>query len=218
MTHRVRFGIVAASTAVLLAACSSGSPHPSPTATAVPTTSASLTPVLTTPTSSPSPSGSSPVVTSAHTCTGSQLHIVYSPANSSGGAGDFVISLAVLNDGAQPCEMRGWPSLQFLGSSGSLLPTHEVKTTSALVSANPVNVVILPCNPGMSCPPASLNTAYISFAVDDVIQPCEMATGIRVLTPGGGTPVVVNLRVAGSFPDGQEICSDGKIEVLPVHS
>ena len=37
--------------------------------------------------------------------------------------------LAVWNDGAQPCEMRGWPSLQFLGSSGRLLPTHEVQTT-----------------------------------------------------------------------------------------
>ncbi|HEY6782334.1 MAG TPA: DUF4232 domain-containing protein [Candidatus Dormibacteraeota bacterium] len=218
MTHPVRFGIVAASTAVILAACSSGSPHPGPTATAVPTTTASPTPVLTAPTRSPSASVTSPVVTSAHTCAGSQLRIVYSPAGSSGGAGDFVTALAVLNAGAQPCEMRGWPSLQFLGSGGSLLPTHEVQTTSALVSAKPVNVVILPCNPGMSCPPASFNTAYISFAFDDVIQPCETATGIRVLTPGGSTPVVVNLRIAGSFPDGQVICSDGKIEVLPVHS
>ena len=159
----------------------------------------------------------SPVVKSAHMCTGSQLHIVYSPAESSGGAGDFVTALAVLNDGTQPCEMRGWPSLQFLGSSGRLLPTHEIQTTSALVSANPVNVIILPCNPRMSCPPSSFNTAYISFAFDDVIQPCESVAGIRVLTPGGSTPVVVNLRVAG-FPDGQVICSDGKIQVLPVHS
>ncbi|MGA8361503.1 MAG: DUF4232 domain-containing protein [Candidatus Dormiibacterota bacterium] len=157
-------------------------------------------------------------MTATHMCTGSQLHIVYSPAGSSGGAGDFVTALAVLNDGTQPCEMRGWPLLQLLSSSGGLLPTHEVQTTSAIVSDSPVNVVILACHPGMSCPPSSFNTAYISFAFDDVIQPCETAAGVRVLTPGGSTPVVVNLRIAGSFPDGQEICSGGRIEVLPVHS
>jgi hypothetical protein len=214
----VRFAIVVASSAIILAACSSGSPHSSPRATAVPTTSASPTPALTVPTQSPSASVTSPVVKSAHTCAGSQLHIVYSPAGSSGGAGDFVTALAVLNDGTQPCVMRGWPLLQLLSSSGSLLPTHEVQTTSAIVSGSPVSVVILACHPGVSCPPSSFNTAYISFAFDDVIQPCETAAAVRVVTPGGSTPVVVNLRVAGSFPDGPEICSGGKIEVLPVHS
>jgi hypothetical protein len=217
MAQRVRLGTIAASTAIL-AACSSGSPHSSPTATAVPTTSALPTPVVTTPIPSPGASVPSHIVKSAPTCTGSQLHIAYSPAGSSGGAGSFVTALAVWNDGAQPCEMRGWPSLQFLGSSGRLLPTHEVQTTSALISANPVNVVILPCTPGMGCPPDSFHTAYISFVSDDVLQPCETAAGIRIRTPGGSTPIVINLRIAGLFPDGQVVCSDGMIEVLPVHS
>jgi hypothetical protein len=86
------------------------------------------------------------------------------------------------------------------------------------MSANPINVVILPCIPGTGCPHDSFHTAYISFVFDDVIEPCETAARIRIITPGGSTPVVVDLQVAGSFPDGQVICSDGKIQVLPVHS
>jgi Protein of unknown function (DUF4232) len=219
MTQHGGFGVVAALVAVFVAACASGSAHPSPTATASPTISASPTPVLTIPIPSPSVSASLPVVKSATTCTGSQLQIAYSPAGSSGGAGSFVLELAVWNHGVQPCQMRGWPSLQFLSRSGGLLPTHEVQTTSPIIgSANPVNIVILPCIPAMSCPPDSFHTAYISFGFDDVLQPCETAASIRVLTPGGSTPVVVDLRVAGSLPDGQVICSDGTIQVLPVHS
>lgn len=67
-------------------------------------------------------------------------------------------------------------------------------------------------------PSRFFRTAYISFAFHDVLQPCEMAAAMRVVSPAGSTPVVVNFRVPGLCPDGREICSDGKIEVLPVHS
>jgi hypothetical protein len=219
MTQHGGFVVVATLIAVSVAACASGSAHPSPTATASPTISASPTPVLTIPIPSPSATVPLPVVKSAPTCGGSQLRIAYSSAGSSGGAGSFVLQLAVWNDGVGPCQMRGWPSLRFLSGSGGLLPTHEVQTTSPIIgSVNPVDVVILPCTTAMSCPPDSFHMAYISFGFDDVLQPCETAAGIRVLTPGASASVVVDLRVAGSFPDGQVICSDGIIQVLPVHS
>ncbi|MFZ0179545.1 MAG: hypothetical protein WAL84_06695 [Candidatus Dormiibacterota bacterium] len=59
--------------------------------------------------------------------------------------------------------------------------------------------------------------AFITFTGDDVIPPCEIAAGVRLLLPGASIPIVADLRVGG-FPDGQTFCSAGKIFVLPVQS
>jgi Protein of unknown function (DUF4232) len=174
---------------------------------------------MTIPISSPNASVPSLTVTTAPTCTGSQLQITYFPAGSGGAAGSFGIELAVWNHG-QPCELRGWPRLQLLRSDGSLLPTHEEQTTSTLGgSANPITVILYrSCGGTMGCPPGLPPAAYISLAGDDVIAPCETAAEIRVLTPGSVTQVDADLRVGRSFPGGQQFCSDGKIFVLPIHS
>jgi hypothetical protein len=176
-------------------------------------------PTVTIPISSPSASVPSLTVTAAPTCKGSQLQITYYPAGSGGAAGSFGIELAVWNHG-QPCQLRGWPRLQLLRSDGSLLPTHEEQTTSTFAgSANPAAVILYrSCGGTMGCPAGLPPAAYISLAGDDVIPPCETAAEIRVLTPGGTTQVDADLRVSGSFPAGQQFCSDGKIFVLPVHS
>jgi hypothetical protein len=189
-----------------------------PIARATSTPHASPTPMPTIVVATPSPPKSNPALTNASTCAGSQLRIAYLAAGSGAAAGSFGIELAVWNSG-RPCQLRGWPSLQLLKSDGSLLPTQEVRTTSTFGgSADPTNVILYrSCGGTMGCPPGIPPSAYISFAGDDVIQPCETAAGVRVLTPGSATSLDVDLRVAGSFPDGQPFCSGGKIEVLPVH-
>jgi hypothetical protein len=100
------------------------------------------------------------------------------------------------------------------------LPTTEIRTDSTFFgSANPISVILdRSCGGTMGCPSGQPPAAYISVAGDEAILPCETAASIRVITPGGSAPIAVDLRVGGSFPGGQQFCSDGKIQVLPVHS
>ena len=179
------------------------------------------TPQPTVPNAISSPHANVPplTVTAAPTCSGTQLQITYDPAGSGGAAGSFGIGLDVWNHG-QPCQLRGWPSLQLLRTDGSVLPTHEEQATSTFAgSANPTAVILYrSCGGTMGCPPGIPPAAYISLTGDDVIPPCETAAGIRVLLPGGASPVDADLRMSGSFPTGQQFCSAGKIFVLPVHS
>jgi hypothetical protein len=78
-------------------------------------------------------------------------------------------------------------------------------------------VSVIPCGESNGCPSGVAPAAFINFSGDDVIQPCETAAKVRVLTPGTAAPVIANLSVQG-FEDGQTVCSDGKIFVLPVQS
>jgi hypothetical protein len=148
----------------------------------------------------------------------SQLEMAFWAALSGGAAGNVRTSLAIWNHGSQPCKLRGWATLQFLNSGGGLVPTHWIETTASFFgSADPVAVSLPACEALSSCVAEASLAAYISFAGDDVLEPCETAAGIRVVTPGSSTPIVVNLRV-GDFPNGQTYCSAGKIFVLPIQS
>jgi hypothetical protein len=95
--------------------------------------------------------------------------------------------------------------------------THWIETTALFFGrAYSVGISLLPCADRRDCA-SGAPAAYISFSGDDVIPPCEIAAGVRVLMPGASTPVVANLRVEG-FPDGQILCSAGQIFVLPILS
>ncbi len=217
--------VLAAALATLLASCTgtpsvqtpSGSPHSTPSPPA-PSIAPSALPSPS-PTEAPTAQPSAPIPTANEpTCTGAQLQIAYWPALSGGAAGNAAISLAVWNRGARPCKLRGWPTLQFLNKAGGLVPTHWVETTSTFSgSARDVAVSLIPCAQPNRCAADAAPAAYINFSGDDVIEPCEVADSVRVITPGSSTPVVVNLRVDG-FPDGQTFCSAGKIFVLPIQS
>jgi Protein of unknown function (DUF4232) len=179
---------------------------------------ASPTPAQSVTSPSPTASTSSPALTKAPTCTASQLQVAYFPSGSGGAAGNSGLELAIWNHGVI-CQLRGWPELQLLDAVGAPLATNEARTTQTFFgTASPTSVVLYrSCGGTMGCPPGIFPPAYISIAGDDVIEPCETATGIRVVMPGGSTPVDVDLRVSGSFPSGLQFCSNGKIQVLPVH-
>jgi hypothetical protein len=216
--------LLAAALATMLASCTgtpsvqtpSGSPRSTPSPPA-PSIAPSARPSPS-PTETPTAQPSAPIPANEPTCTGPQLQIAYWPALSGGAAGNAAISLAVWNRGAKPCKLRGWATLQFLNTAGGLVPTHWVETTSTFSgSARDVAVSLIPCAQPNRCAADAAPAAYINFSGDDVIEPCEVADSVRVITPGSSTPVIVNLRVDG-FPDGQTFCSAGKIFVLPIQS
>lgn len=168
-------------------------------------------------TAHPTPSPTAPTVTAGEpTCRGSQLQIAYWPALSGAAAGSFAVSLAMWNHGSEPCALRGWATLQFLNPFGGLVRTRWVESTATFFgSARPDAVSLIPCGGSNACATSAPPEAFINFAGDDVIQPCVTAAKVRVLTPGAATPVIADLRVQG-FADGQVVCSDGEIFVLPV--
>jgi hypothetical protein len=148
---------------------------------------------------------------------------------SGGGAGNISIVLGIRNRSARPCELRGWPILQFLASNGAELSTREVQTTSNFSLSTSLQTVVLqtgtaPLEISQPIGSAPLGTTqdfgygYISIGGDDILLPCETAASIRVVLPGVRTPIVVSLRVPMAFPTGQVVCSAGKIQVLPVHA
>jgi hypothetical protein len=144
------------------------------------------------------------------------LQIAYWPALSGAAAGSFAVSLAIWNHGSRPCELRGWATLQFLDPAGGLVRTRWVESTATFFGrARPEAVSLIPCGGSNTCPTSAPPEAFINFAGDDVIQPCVTAAKVRVLTPGAALPVIANLSVQG-FADGQVVCSDGEIFVLPV--
>jgi hypothetical protein len=146
------------------------------------------------------------------------LQLAYWPALSGAAAGNFAVSLAIWNRASRPCELRGWATLQFLNPGDGLVSTHWVESTATFFgSARPDAVSLVPCGDSNGCPSGVAPAAFINFSGDDVIQPCVTAAKVRVLMPGTATPVIANLSGQG-FADGQTVCSDGQIFVLPVQS
>ncbi len=177
------------------------------------------------PTASPSVS----TATSAPLCLASQVQVAYLMGASGAAAGNTSIVLGIRNSSARPCELRGWPVLQFLASKGTRLPTREMQTTSNFSGSASLREVILQTGTAPLDTTQGIGTApvgstqlvgygYISIGSNDILLPCETAASIRVLLPGMRTPIVVDLSVPGAFPTGQVVCSAGTIQVLPVHA
>jgi Protein of unknown function (DUF4232) len=220
------FGMVAALAAACLAACAAGNTHPTTTPAVSPTVTASAFP-----STSPRPPTASPSVstaTSAPLCVASQVQISYLMGASGGAAGNTSIVLGIRNRSAQPCELRGWPVLQLLTGDGAVLPTREVQTTSNFFLTTSLQTVILQTGTAPlvsnqelgSAPlgsPQDFGYGYISIGANDILTPCETAASVRVLLPGVSTSIVASLQVPTAFPTGQVVCSDGRIQVLPVH-
>jgi hypothetical protein len=155
----------------------------------------------------------------------SQVQIGYLMGASGAAAGNTSIVLGVRNNGARPCELRGWPLLQFLASNGAALPTRETQTTSNFFLSTTLQTVILQTgtvpldtSQELGSSPQVVGYSYISIGGDDILPPCETVASIRVVLPGVRTPIVVSLRVPIAFPAGQVVCSAGRVQVLPVHS
>jgi hypothetical protein len=165
---------------------------------------------------SPTPSVST--ATSGPACVGSQLQAAYLIGASGGGAGSFSIVVGIRNRGPHPCSLRGWPVLQFLDADGRPLPTQEVRTPSDFGETVTLETAILQTNTPVLDTNQETGYGYVRFAADDVIEPCETVAGIRLGLPGISTPFIVTLLAPPSFPTGQVVCSDGKIQVLPMHS
>lgn len=212
---------LAAALSAVLASCAGAvsvhSPSPSPHATPSPP-SPSRAP-SDQPSAPPTVSPTPPIATANEpVCASSRLQIAYWPALSGGAAGSVAVSLGIWNRGTRACKLRGWARLQFLSPSEGLVPTHWVETTTGFFgSAHLVTVSLLPCGKPSSCVSSIAPAAVIDFSGDDVIPPCESVAGARVTVPGASTPIIANLRVDG-FPDGQTLCSGGRILVLPIQS
>jgi hypothetical protein len=80
------------------------------------------------PSAPPSVSPSVSTATSAPMCLGSQVQISYLMGASGAAAGNTSIVLGMRNSSARPCELRGWPVVQFVGSNGGTSATREMQT------------------------------------------------------------------------------------------
>jgi hypothetical protein len=179
------------------------------------------------PTTPPSASPSISTATSAPLCLASQVQISYLMGASGAAAGNTSIVLGLRNSGARPCELRGWPVVEFVAGNGDPLPTRETQTTSDFAMNAGLQTVILQTGTaslGTSQPIGSVplgspeddGYGFIGIGSNDILSPCETAASIRVALPGVKTPIVVTLRVPMAFPTGQVVCSGGRIQVLPI--
>jgi hypothetical protein len=180
------------------------------------------------PSAPPSTSPSLSTATRAPLCLASQIQVSYLMGASGAAAGNTSIVLGIRDGSARPCELRGWPIVQFVAGNGAALPTREMQTTSNFSLSTSLQTVILQTGtaplqttqPIGSAPLGSTQDqgyGFISIGSDDILLPCETAASVRVVLPGMSASIVVSLRVPMAFPAGQVVCSGGRIQVLPVH-
>jgi hypothetical protein len=180
------------------------------------------------PSAPPSASPSLSTATRAPLCLASQIQVSYLMGASGAAAGNTSIVLGIRDSSARPCELRGWPIVQFVAGNGAALPTREMQTTSNFFLSTSLQTVILQTGTALlqttqpigSAPLGSTQDqgyGFISIASDDILLPCETAASVRVVLPGMSASIAVSLRVPMAFPAGQVVCSRGRIQVLPVH-
>jgi uncharacterized protein DUF4232 len=111
---------------------------------------------------------------SSNGCTASDLTGTFQVLQGSAGAGNIVYTLKVTNASQDACTVSGVPTIDFLTSGGSALPSHlnpNITGTAALITLQP----------GDSA------TSQVRFSPD--VTPCDSgtATTLRVTMAAGGT-------------------------------
>ncbi len=181
----------------VLSACSSGSSTP-------PTTGGAAS------TSRPTTTAAAPSTSSGATTTSGAAGPVRcattalsgSVAGSSGAAGTGETTVALKNTASAPCTLGGFPGLQMVSASGSLLPTNVVRTGNYPFTAMPATTVTLA--PGQS---AYFNIGFSDVPVGNETS-CPVSQTLQVTPPNALDHLVL---AAALGP-----CGGGTLVVSPV--
>lgn len=153
MVHRVVVGLGAAGATVVLAACGSGNSSGAGTTSVgvTPSTTAPIsTPSSSSPSSTPSVTAPSPVVTTAPSvplCT-SNIRVIN--GQSQGAAGHLALVLFFNNVGHTPCRITGYPKVDLVSPSGTLV-AHAQHTLSGMAGgAGGIATITLPAGASAS--------------------------------------------------------------------
>jgi hypothetical protein len=109
-------------------------------------------------------------------------------------AGNTSIVLGIRNSGARPCELRGWPVVQFLTSTGGGLPIRERQTSSNFAMSTSLQTVILQTGtaplqttePIESAPLGAMQDdgyGFIGIGSNDILLPCEPRRALQSCFP-----------------------------------
>lgn len=195
--------VLAATVAVVTAACGGsqpGAPASSPAASTaspaggIPTSTAPTTPATTATASPASSIGAAAVVGRCHTSMLSAKIRLGNP-----GAGQRYAFLVLTNKSGVTCRVYGYPGMQLIGASGASIATDVVRT-----SPSPGLVTIIPGAHVYS----GLHWTVVP-ATDETSNPCEPDPSTVHVTPPDETAF---LTVA--WPGGS-VCQHGQIMVTP---
>src|SRR3954469_11832915 len=106
-------------------------------------------------------------------CTASDLTETFTVIDGSEGAGNIVYSLRATNAGQSACTISGFPTIDYLTSSGATLPSKTSTTDD--------HIAVVTLQPGDTA------TSQVRFSPD--VTPCDSgtATTIRTQLPDGTT-------------------------------
>lgn len=193
--------VLAATVAVITAACGGsqpGTPASSPPAsTASPTSSAATSTPATTASASPASSSEAAGVAGVGRCHTSMLSARVRMSNP--GAGQRYAFLVLTNKSGVTCRVYGYPGMQLIGASGASIPTDVVRT-----SPSPRLVAVVPGAHVYS----GLHWTVVP-ATDETSNPCEPDPGAVRVTPPDETAFLTIAWPGGS------VCQHGQIMVTP---
>jgi hypothetical protein len=204
--------VLAASTALLLAACgatgtpttaagSTGTPGAPPTATVKTVTATATATATATSGSGPASTGGAAVGGATATCRATGLALSF--LGQQGATGHGELGFALRNTGSAACETVGYPGIQFLDGAGSDLPTTPTHTTQDFFGSTKLGPLTL--GAGQS---ASFRLGVTHGAAPGVS--CTTAHGLQVIAPND----TATLRV--TLPGGAFEC--GTVTVSPMQS
>ena len=128
----------------------------------------------------------------ANGCSAHDLTGTFQVVQGSAGAGNIVYTLKVTNASQQPCTVTGVPTIDFLTSGGSTLPSH--------VTPNGTGAAVL-----VTLQPGDSATSQVRFSPD--VTPCDSGTATTLrLTMSTGGSLDVNIDPA------THLCGGGSLQ------
>jgi hypothetical protein len=127
-------------------------------------------------------------------CTASDLTATFSALQGSEGAGNIVYTLRATNASQSACTVEGVPTIDFLTSSGTVLPSKT--------SPGPGTAAVVTLQPGDTA------TAQVRFSPG--VDPCDpgTATTIRTKLPDGTT-------FTAKIDPATKLCGAGSLQPTP---
>ncbi len=138
--------------------------------------------------------------------------------NERAAAGNISATIEVRNKSKRSCDLYGYAGMQLLDSAGRPVPTKVIWSTSSffLASPAPEQVVGLPAGtPPITADRPVPGHAYIPMSWNDVLEPCSVASLLRVTPPDAYTSLVIGAAPPGGTPGTLEVCSGGTLYVNP---
>jgi uncharacterized protein DUF4232 len=138
--------------------------------------------------------------------------------NESAAAGNIGATIEVRNKSKRDCDLYGYAGMQLLDASGRPLPTKVIWSTNSFFLASPAPELVVglpaatpPITPDRPVP----GHAYIPISWNDVLEPCSVASLLRVTPPDAYTSLLISVAPPGGLPSMLEVCSGGTLYVNP---